>query len=155
MLGLAHLEDSKREAVPRRVVLGNGVPATMLDGNPGLLADSFEPYFNNRELVLRKGGLAPCEGEPLAWDPRRDAADFELFAIGQCDHQSPALRALEAEFAVAAGRELEQPVRPPPGPDLLREGFKNTLRRCRDAKRNQHSGCHFGFFSTCVLSEAS
>lgn len=46
MLGLAHLENAEREAMPRRVLLWNGVPAAVLDGNACLLAGRFEPDFD-------------------------------------------------------------------------------------------------------------
>ena len=103
VLGLPQLEDVQRKAVARHVVLRNGVPTAMFDGNPRLIASRLEPHFDVRHLVSRERPLAPGERQSLARRPSRDAANLERFAIRQIRHQPPAFARLEPQFTVTAG----------------------------------------------------
>ena len=69
MLALAHLEDSKWEAMAGHVLLRDGVPAAMLDGNPRIIAYRFEADVYVCSLVGGERALAPSEGQPLSRRP--------------------------------------------------------------------------------------
>ena len=67
-----------------------------------------------------KLAVAPREHEPMGRIPDADLADHERVAVRIGLDESAAVARLERERAVAAVRELEQPVRSPPLADLAR-----------------------------------
>src|SRR5215813_7599550 len=78
------------------------------------------------------------------------ASDFR-----QRRDEPPAFPRLEAKTAVAARRQREQGVGPPPFTDLLGERFKRPQRRRADADRDDDRRGHFRLFSTCALKPES
>ena len=154
MLAQAHLRCAKWKAVAGGVVLGNGVPAAMLDRDASFIADRLEADLDIRDLTRGERGLAPGEREPLGRRPRGDAADLEHLAVRQFSDEASAFAQLETQFAVVAWRELEQAVGPPPCGYILREGVECALRRSLHAQRDDDGAQGF-FFSTCALNDAS
>jgi hypothetical protein len=75
--------------------------------------------------------------KPFARLPDGDATDLELFSVRQRRDEPPAFPRLETKMAVAARRQREQGVWPPPIADLLGEGFKRPQRRRADSDRNE------------------
>src|SRR5262249_4307100 len=74
------------------------------------------------------------------------ASDFR-----QRRDEPPAFPRLEAKTAVAARRQREQGVGPPPFTDLLGERFKRPQRRRADADRADDRRGHFRLFWTWRL----
>src|ERR1700746_1211972 len=103
------------------MILRDLVPAAVLDRHPRLLPHRFEAYVKLCRLAGGERRLTPGEREPFTGLPDGDAADLELFSVRQRRDQPPALPRLEAKLAVAARRQREQGMRPPPFADLLGE----------------------------------
>src|SRR6185436_20686402 len=98
------------------------VPAAVLHRHARLLAHCFEAHVELCRLAGGERRLAPCQRKPFAGLPDADAADLELLSARQRRDQPPAYPRFEAKVAVAARRQREQGVRPPPLADLLGEG---------------------------------
>ena len=69
--------------------LGNGVPASVLDGHPRLLPNWLEPHLNLRRLIGSKGCLTPGEDKSVWRLPVAHLADVEDLSVGQCLRESP------------------------------------------------------------------
>lgn len=154
MLAEPHLKYAQREAVPRYMLLRDGVPTAVLNGHARFLADRFETNLDVGHLLRRERRLAPGERKALAGRPGGDAANLEHASVRQRCDETPAFTRLEAQFTVAARRELEKFVRAPPGADLLREDVERFDRRCFHAQRD-NDGAHFRLRSICALNEES
>ena len=114
MFGRPHLERLEREAVTGGVLLGDKTPAAMLDRHPGFFAHRLKADLDVGGLIGRKRRLSPAESEAFAWNSSADAPDLEGGAIGQIGDQAAAIAELEAQLAVTARRQLEEPIGPPP-----------------------------------------
>src|SRR5215467_380656 len=137
------------------MILRDRVPAAVLDRHACLVPHRFEAHVQPCRLAGSEGRVTPGEYEPFARFPEDHAADLEFFPVRQRGNKPPAFPRLEAKLAVAARRQREQGVRPPPFANLRGEGFKR-LQRCRaDPDRNDDGGGHFRFFSTCTLKPES
>src|SRR5262245_66543044 len=137
------------------MILRNVVPAAMLDCHARLVPHRFEAHVKLCRLAGGECRLTPSECEPFARLPDGDAADLELFSVRKRRDEPPAFPRLEAKMAVAARRQGEQGVGPPPFTDLLGEGFKCPQRRRADPDRDNDRRGHFRFFSTCALKPES
>src|SRR5262249_9451389 len=151
MFSLPPLEQHQFKAVTCDMILRDLVPAAMLDCHARLVPHRFEAHVKLCRLAGAECRVTPSECKPFARLPDHDAADLELFPIRQRRNEPPAFSRLEPEMAVAARRQREQGVRPPPYADFLSEGFKRP-QRCRvDPDRNDDCRGHLRFFSTCAL----
>ena len=75
------LEHEQRHPVAGRVLLGDRVPAKVLNGDSGLGAHGLEPNVYLGRLVGRERRLPPAEREAPRWVPHPNRADLEDIAV--------------------------------------------------------------------------
>src|SRR5580698_2839432 len=97
----------------------HGVPAAVLDRDPGLVADRLEADLDLGVLAGLERGLTPAEHQPVRRRPGADLTDLEHLAAGQGGREPPALARLERQHAGIARREREQRAGLPPRADVV------------------------------------
>lgn len=154
MLALPDLEDVQREAMTGDMFLRDRVPTTVFDGNARLSVHGLKTNADVSNLIVREGRLGPSECEVSAGTPVGYLADLERFPTWQVGYQAAAFAGLEAQRAIASGRELKKPVRAPPNSDVPGEYIERFLGRRFHAHRDDYRA-HLRLRSTCVLNDAS